>query len=234
MATFYLLRHGQASFGTDNYDRLSELGRRQSEVLGRHLETLGLRFDAMYSGTMSRQIDTGRHARGQMGGGPPEVQVDPAFNEYDADGLFRAYLPRVLREHPELLKHQARLFHDRALFQQSFVAVTRYWLEGHPPEGIEMEAWPRFQSRVRDGLFGLNERHGKGQRVAIFTSGGAISVGVAAALELSAPQTLQVNFGIYNASITELKFGRGGLYLSGFNNITHLQLAGDPALITHR
>ena len=29
MGTLYLVRHGQASFGSDHYDQLSELGRRQ-------------------------------------------------------------------------------------------------------------------------------------------------------------------------------------------------------------
>ena len=34
MGTLYLVRHGQASFGTDDYDLLSELGVRQCERLG--------------------------------------------------------------------------------------------------------------------------------------------------------------------------------------------------------
>jgi broad specificity phosphatase PhoE len=234
MATIYLLRHGQASFGTSNYDVLSPTGQRQSKVLGQHLVRLGLKFDAMVSGTMSRQKDTAVHARSEMANLDGDVVVDAAFNEYDADGLFKGYLPRALREHPELAEKAAHLFRDRALFQQSFVAVTRYWLEGHPPEGIEMEPWAAFQSRVQDGLKRLNDNHDRKANIAVFTSGGAISVGVAMALGLASYQTLQVNYGIYNASITEMKFGRSGIHLLGFNNIAHLQLAGDPALITHR
>ncbi len=34
MGTLYLVRHGQASFGSDDYDRLSPLGQRQSQRLG--------------------------------------------------------------------------------------------------------------------------------------------------------------------------------------------------------
>ena len=234
MATIYLLRHGQASFGASNYDVLSELGQRQSRVLGQHLTQLGLKFDAMYSGTMSRQKDTAANARGEMPAATGEVIVDAAFNEYDADGLFKGYLPRALRENPDLAAHGAKLFKDRALFQQSFVAVTRYWLDGHPPEGCEMEPWAEFQSRVQDGLKRLNDSHDRKSNIALFTSGGVISVGVAMALGLASYQTLQVNYSIYNASITELKFGRSGLHMLGFNNITHLRLAGDPALITHR
>ncbi|PCI45804.1 MAG: histidine phosphatase family protein, partial [Alphaproteobacteria bacterium] len=36
MAEIYLVRHGQASFNTDDYDRLSDRGRQQSEYLGQY------------------------------------------------------------------------------------------------------------------------------------------------------------------------------------------------------
>ena len=34
MPEFFLVRHGQASFGADNYDKLSALGHRQARWLG--------------------------------------------------------------------------------------------------------------------------------------------------------------------------------------------------------
>lgn len=234
MAHIHLVRHGQASFGTHDYDRLSELGQRQSQVLGQHLQRLGARFDAMFSGTMARQQDTAKHARAQLSETPAELQTDPAFNEYDADGLFRAYLPRVLRENPELAANQSQMFKDRATFQKAFVEVTRCWLEAMPTEGVELEAWETFHMRVREGLARINREYGKDAQVAVFTSGGAIGVSVAHALELTPARTLQVNWGVFNASVTEIKFRRSGPFLLGFNNITHLRLAGDPALITHR
>jgi len=40
MSELYLIRHGQASFGTADYDRLSEKGIRQASVLGDHLADL--------------------------------------------------------------------------------------------------------------------------------------------------------------------------------------------------
>lgn len=234
MATIFLLRHGQASFGTHDYDRLSELGQRQSQVLGQHLQALGLRFDAMFSGSLARQQDTAQHARSQLAAELPPLQTDPAFNEYDADGLFRAYLPRVLREDAELGAEPQKIFRDRRLFQQAFMAVTQLWIDGAAPDRGELEPWKLFEARVHEGLQRLNAAHGKDANVAVFTSGGVIAVGAATALELSPPRTLQLNWGIYNASITELKIRRSGPFLLGFNNITHLRLAADPALITHR
>lgn len=234
MATIHLIRHGQASFGSHDYDRLSELGQRQSKVLGAHLQSMSLRFDALVCGSMARQQDTARHACSQLQGELPALEVDPAFDEYDADGLFRAYLPRVLREDPELAAAPQKLSQDRRLFQQAFMGVTRLWIEGAAPENGEPEPWQSFVARVRNGLQRINTAHGKDAQVALFTSGGVIAVCTAAALELTPQRTLQVNWGIYNASMTEIKFRRSGLFLLGFNNITHLRLAADPALITHR
>ncbi|NWD90503.1 phosphoglycerate mutase family protein, partial [Pseudomonas sp. K5002] len=50
MGSIYLIRHGQASFGADDYDVLSPIGVQQAQVLGRHLAELGLGFDRCLSG----------------------------------------------------------------------------------------------------------------------------------------------------------------------------------------
>ena len=114
------------------------------------------------------------------------------------------------------------------------MAVSGLWLEGAAPERGELESWKVFAARVHDGLERLNAEHGKDAQIAVFTSGGVIAAGAALALSLSPRETLKLNWGIYNASISELGFRRTGIYLLGFNNITHLRLAGDPELVTHR
>ena len=44
MGTLYLVRHGQASFGADDYDKLSDLGHRQCVRLGEYFRDKGVRF----------------------------------------------------------------------------------------------------------------------------------------------------------------------------------------------
>ena len=64
MGTLYLVRHGQASFGADDYDQLSDLGRRQSVRLGQYLRERygdGLRFNAVLTGTASAHSDIHLH-----------------------------------------------------------------------------------------------------------------------------------------------------------------------------
>ena len=58
MGQLVLVRHGQASFGADDYDVLSETGWEQSRVLGRWLREHGVRPDTVVSGAMRRQRET--------------------------------------------------------------------------------------------------------------------------------------------------------------------------------
>ena len=55
MTVLYLIRHGQASFGAEDYDQLSELGRRQSVLLGTHLRQTQPPLDAIYAGSLRHQ-----------------------------------------------------------------------------------------------------------------------------------------------------------------------------------
>ena len=50
MSEIYFVRHGQASFGSGNYDQLSALGHRQSVLLGEYFAARGLQFDQLLAG----------------------------------------------------------------------------------------------------------------------------------------------------------------------------------------
>lgn len=233
MSTLTLIRHGQASFGSANYDELSVLGERQADITGRHLRAIGAPCGTVLAGNMARQQHTATLARDAWGGGAT-LRTEPAFNEYDADGLFKAYLPAVLTEYPELANRQRELFSDRKLFQRAFEGVTAKWLAGEPHEVDGFESWAAFTARVHAGLAALHRDYGREADIAVFTSGGPIAVAVAQALNLSAQETIRVNWTVYNASITELRSTRTGWRLMGFNNIAHLRLENDPDVVTLR
>src|SRR5574343_1072471 len=92
MGTLYLVRHGQASFGADDYDQLSDLGQRQAERLGRYWAERGLRFDAVLTGSLRRHAQTWQSiARGA--GLDLAPLVWPGLNEYDSEAGIRAVLP---------------------------------------------------------------------------------------------------------------------------------------------
>jgi len=62
MGAIYLLRHGQASFGSANYDQLSPTGHAQAQALGAALRTRGVTPDHVVCGTMQRHVDTAKGA----------------------------------------------------------------------------------------------------------------------------------------------------------------------------
>src|SRR4029453_8057845 len=112
MSTLYLVRHGQASFGTDNYDQLSATGRAQAQALGRYFAGLGERIDRIYSGSLQRQLQTAEVLVAELGGGNPEIGIDAAFNEYDSDVILQTFAKSLT---PEQLAEAGwpELRHDR-------------------------------------------------------------------------------------------------------------------------
>lgn len=234
MSQLLLIRHGQASFGAADYDRLSPVGERQARVTGRHLAALRHEFDVIVSGDLVRQRRTADLA-GQAGDEAPGRVIDPAFNEYDPQPLFHAYLPRVMEEQPEMAAiRQETLFSDRRRFQRVFEAVTRHWIAGTAHALDSFETWAEFTARVTAGLARLHDDYGRDARIGLFSSGGPIAAAVAVSMGASAQHTLQLSWSIYNTAISEMRSTRTGWRLIGFNDITHLRLTGDAALVTFR
>ncbi len=58
MSELFLVRHAQASFGEDDYDRLSPLGHQQARWLGEYFKFRKLRFDHVICGEMTRHRET--------------------------------------------------------------------------------------------------------------------------------------------------------------------------------
>lgn len=230
MTTLTLVRHGQASFGAKNYDQLSELGARQSKALGEYWSRLAPAFDAVYSGTMSRQQDTARHALTELTD-PKSVMVNPAFNEYDFEAILKTYIPMVLAEEPDAGKQKA-LYQNPKQFQVAFEKAVSLWVENRTHANAEFETWQDFTGRVIKGLHDVATPDRK--HVVAFTSGGVIAVALREALQLNDAMTFRMNWRINNGSVHHFRMGRSGLSLVGFNNIAHLELKGDNSLITFR
>jgi broad specificity phosphatase PhoE len=236
MSEIYLFRHGQASFGEDNYDRLSPNGVKQSQILGRHLVQTGKFFDAIYFGEMERQQKTAQEfidycSKNQLA--TPQPAISDAFNEYDSVAVWQALVPELTQEDPSIAKDAANFAGEKKAFQRVFSKVMNLWISGsYQAAGIPN--WNDFKQRVGQGLAELIARHGARQQIAIFTSGGPISVVVQAALGLTDPKTLEVSWQLMNASVTRIKYNSRGIMLAVFNDVTHLELEGDERLLTYR
>ncbi|PWB33951.1 histidine phosphatase family protein [Pseudomonas sp. SDI] len=232
MGSIYLIRHGQASFGADDYDVLSTLGMRQSEALGDHLNQLGLRLHRCLAGDLRRQQDTARLTLAQLPGAPA-LETDTAFNEFDADAVIRALLPSLLVHEPEALHVLRNAQHNRSEFQRLFALMIQQWHDGeYAHDGLE--SWNSFVERVSGGLQRVLQQAGQGDNIAIFTSGGTIAALLHLITGITASQAFALNWQIINTSLSVLKFRGSEVTLASFNSQAHVQLLRAPELVTYR
>ncbi|MEM5329756.1 histidine phosphatase family protein [Paraburkholderia sp. JHI2823] len=212
MAELYLVRHGQASLGADNYDCLSDKGEQQCVWLGEHFARNGLRFDRVFTGTLRRHAQSLDAIRRALPGLPLEHEVHPSLDEYDFHALFRA--PGDEHRHlADASKGSPREFF-KALRQ-----VLLLWAEGTLDARVP-ETWNAFQQRVAH-VREIIQRSGA-QRVLAVTSGGVIGALTQQVLHASATTAIALNLQIRNSSVTHCFFNREALQLSSFNAISHL------------
>ncbi|NQD96560.1 histidine phosphatase family protein, partial [Pseudomonas sp. CrR25] len=226
MGSIYLIRHGQASFGADDYDVLSPIGVRQAEVLGAHLAQLGIRLDRSLSGNLRRQQHTANVALSQLSvaGLPvPVLEIDAAFNEFDADAVIRALLPALLPEEPEALHVLRNAAQNRAEFQRLFARLIGRWISGEH-EQPDLQSWQAFIAQVEGGLVRLLQQAESKQNIAVFTSGGTITALLHLIAGLPADKAFELNWQIVNTSLSCLKFRGNQVSLASFNSHAHLQL----------
>ena len=236
VGSIYLIRHGQASFGADDYDVLSPIGIRQAEVLGSHLAQLGTRLDRSVSGSLRRQQHTADSALQQLhaaGIAVPPLETDPAFNEFDADAVIRTLLPDILGEEPEALHILRNGANNRAEFQRLFAELIGRWVSGEHDKP-ELQSWQAFVEQVQGGLRRLLEQADSKQNIAVFTSGGTITALLHLITGIPPAQAFELNWQIVNTSLSCLKFRGSQVTLASFNSHVHLQLLKAPELITYR
>jgi broad specificity phosphatase PhoE len=220
MGTLYLVRHGQASFGSDDYDRLSELGARQCERLGEWFRGRGVRFSGTLTGTLRRHAQSYEAlARGL------QVQADalptPGLNEYDSAAVVRAI-------HPQPLPKPTTKDDVRQHFQLLRAGLVA-WIEGRSePEG--MPTYARFVDGVVEALDRVRSCEGD---VLIVSSGGPISVAVAHVLGAPFTTAVELNLRMRNSAVTEFAFTPKRHALVTFNTLPHLEGGDYAGWVTH-
>jgi broad specificity phosphatase PhoE len=212
MGTLYLVRHGQASFGADDYDRLSDLGHKQSVRLGEYFAQKGIHFDGLIAGTLRRHRETLEGILQGMTHEGEHLSWD-GLNEYDANAVIAAIHPHELEkpDSPEKYRHHFRLLRD-GLAQ---------WMAGVvSPRG--MPTYRDFVAGVAGALDHVRANH-YGKNVLIVSSGGPIATGVGHVLGMSPEATIDLNLRIRNSAITEFAFTPKRHSLVCFNAIPHLE-----------
>jgi len=227
VATLVLVRHGQASYGQADYDRLSPRGEQQAKHVGEHFRTAPL--DALFTGPLKRQRDTAAIAHEHARGALPAPTVIDELAEYPAFELITRLMPRLVAEDPSfaaLLTKPSRELGDRA-----FNAIVGRWARGEwHTDGVERV--DEFAARVQRGFDRVIALAKQGARVGVVTSAGPIGVAVGLVFGSSPEHMVRASRPIRNASISELVFRTDGdepfawrpeqIALASFNALHHL------------
>ncbi len=229
MGTIYLVRHGQAAFGTDHYDRLTDIGFAQSRLLGGYFSRRQIRFDAVFTGTLRRQTETaqGIFEGHELGAAPPQ-ETFPGLDEYKPEaimmaltGNFPAPALAAARRDPLVVREHFRVLREALLA----------WAEDRTqPEG--MPVWQAFQDGAVAALVEARQRFPDGN-VLIVSSGGPIAAIVAATLNAPPATAVELNLRIRNSSLTEFSATPRRHNLVSFNGLPHLDTNPDPTLTTY-
>lgn len=221
MGVVLLVRHGQASFGADDYDVLSPAGIEQSRVLGRALAAQGVAPGVVLHGAMRRQRDTAVELV-DAAGWSIAPELDEGWDEFDHVGVIARAVPAAELERAA----------DRRAFQRVFEESTARWSGGeHDREYAE--TWPAFLSRVGGALERASAREGV---TVVSSSGGPIAAACAVLVDPEAtPSELPrlwraFNTVMVNGSVTRVLEGATGRRLLSFNEHSHLS----RDLVTYR
>jgi len=221
MGTLYLVRHGQASFGADDYDVLSDMGYQQSVRLGEYFKYKGISFEAAFTGTLQRQINTFAGICKGMGVVMDAAQR-PGLNEYDSEAVIGAIHPHKLEKptSPEMYRSHFRLLKD-GLAQ---------WMAGVvSPQG--MLSYTDFVAGITGVLDQIRASHTG--NVLLVSSGGPIATAVGHVLGTSPEATIELNLRIRNCSLTEFAFTPKRHMLVTYNTLPHLDAPEHASWITH-
>ena len=235
MANLLIVRHGQASFGAENYDQLSPLGQRQADLTGEFLRQVGMRFSAAYSGDLSRQRETGQRVLDQLEQAP-ELIIDSRFNEVQTDEQIEVMMPLLVERDARFADLVAAMDTDTKSFQKIIETVFNYWVS---PEcdvsGIQ--SWKDYHGGVVSAFEDAMASAASGTDTAIFTSGGTIATIVGHVLKLTSDRVYEFYEPVFNCSITRIIFNSRKCSLSTFNDVGHLHLMSaqlNERLVTYR
>ncbi len=215
MAELLVIRHGQASFGADDYDVLSDLGHQQAEAVGALLREMEWVPDRLVTGTLKRQVDT----LSSMGFvDAPEQHA--GFNEYDFGDLLKARFKGNI-PHPVTADRKT---HFRTLRETVFE-----WQDA-AFEGAS-ETYAEFAARVEAARAFACDTGAK--RVLVISSGGVIGQMTSVALGAPNRQMMHLNLQIKNTACTRFMFSGAAFSLNEFNATPHFMTPAGAGLLSY-
>lgn len=239
MTTILLARHGQASFGQQNYDQLSELGGLQASLLGQHYATTQRRIDAIFTGSLSRQQDSARYfweayqpsvaaslALPALDLTAPDSYLIESFNEFNHKDVFIKSNPAFTNQEA-IASEIAKAEVPKQRLAELFDLAMQRWHAGDNDEDY-LESWPQFNVRAQQALEQVRQQVSQlthlesDSTVLVFTSGGVIAAITAQLLRQGSQTAYQLNRSLVNTGVTAITVRDQVPQLLSLNEYSHL------------
>ena len=217
MAKLYLVRHAQASFGAENYDKLSELGLRQSTYIPGHFSDDPTISRVLYRGDMLRHRETADYSFSGM-----TPIVNPGLNEFDHMNVLSVYQPAI-HDKEKMMEIVMTQKDPKQFIEDEFKAAMLRWMNEEGTTSYN-ETFRDFKTRTLDTIQDIiaAARREKHKEVIAVTSGGVISLYMTVLNEMPLTRMIDLNQHIANTSVTSLLFNDKKVTLSYYNNFSHL------------
>jgi len=220
MSIITLVRHGQASAGTDNYDRLSERGIVQARFLGDWWKKIGVTPDAAFAGTLERQQHTAQLTLEHAELSTLSVSTLPDLNEYAHTDVDREFGEGASSDSAD------------ALTLTDYHGILERWRDAPHGKLNGVESWAQFSSRGMNAIAAAHQAVGHGGHAVLFTSGGIVATVLGSVQSHPFSVVVDNIWYIQNASVTTLHYDGDKARVIDFNRVSHLDIHNDADLIT--
>lgn len=214
MAELVLVRHGQASFGSENYDKLSPLGHQQSKWLGEYFVSREMHFDAAFCGDLVRHKETMSGIQSAFPKAPDHEILD-GLNEFAFQNLLKKYVEQHPDQAPSDKNNPKEIYR---LLKNAMRAWMQNEITGELPE-----TWADFERRVADSLSHF-QKYWSGKKVLVVSSGGAIAMAISQILNTAKETVIELNLQQKNSGFAHCHFNERSIRLTGFNFVPHLDI----------
>jgi broad specificity phosphatase PhoE len=224
MSVVYLVRHGQASLRSSNYDQLSEKGILQAQMLGKSFRTRVEEIERFESGSLQRHAQT-MAAFKEKYRTIASVSVHDGWNEYDHKDIIKQYNS----------KYDSRLYftfdivrklNPKREFLNIFNAAVNRWMSGEFDAEYK-ESWTAFQTRTNKALHDLLAKLNEEEVAIVFTSGGVKSAIIQRLMDLTDDHFMRFNTQLVNSGVTKIISTKNRTFVSTINDYSHLELKRD-------
>ena len=205
MSEIIFVRHGQASFGEENYDKLSSIGHKQAYLLGLKLKDLGFTFDKTVCGGMVRHRETLEEIQKSVS--TPNLIFDNRLNELNYDQLEESYCQMFEEKAPT----------NSLEYCNFFPKLISAWADDRIPNLDE--SYQHFRNRVNNCV---NENFTNGANILMVSSGGPTSILATRALSLSHLGTANILNYTMNSSYSIFKIVNEQFTILQYNCTPHL------------